>query len=115
MAITLNSLQSEVGFLINGVSADITACETLVAGVAGKKIKIRHLTINSTDALSIWIGEGAAAGTIDNNLIGPVSFGALQTLQWDFNPLLELTTAYYLLCDAGAAGNVCIFAQGVIQ
>ena len=115
MAITVTSPSVKVGFLANAVSANISACETILAKTTGKKIKIKHLTINSTAAISIWIGEGAAAGTIDNNLIGPLDFAALQTIQWDFWPLLELTSDYLLLCDASGAGQVCIFAQGVIE
>jgi len=115
MSITITSPNSKVGFLVNAVSSDLQACETILAQTAGKRIKISHLTISSTAAISIWIGEGGAAGTIDNNLIGPISFGALQTIQWNFWPLLELTDDYLLLADAGGAGQVCIFAQGVIE
>lgn len=115
MAIVVTSPTVKVGFIANAVSADITGCETILAKVTAKRIKIKHLTINSTAAISIWIGEGAAAGTIDTNLIGPLDFAALQTMRWDFWPLLELTTANLLLCDADGAGQVCIFAQGYIE
>ena len=115
MGITVTSPTVKVGFIANAVSADITGCETILAQTADKRIKISHLTINSTAAIGIWIGEGAAAGTIDNNLIGPSDFGALQSMQWNFWPLLELTSDFLLLCDADGAGQVCIFCQGYIQ
>jgi len=115
MSIVVTSPNVKVGFIANAVSADITGCETILAKTTGKRIKISHLTINSTAAISIWIGEGSAAGTIINNLIGPLDFTALQTIQWSFWPLLELTSDYLLLCDADGAGQVCIFAQGVIE
>jgi len=115
MAIVVSSPTVRMGYIANAVSADIQACETILAKTTDKSIKIKHLTINSTAAISIWIGEGAAAGTIDNNLIGPLDFAALQTMQWDFWPLLELTSDYLLLCDADGAGQVCIFAQGFIS
>lgn len=115
MAIVVTSPTVKVGFIANAVSADITGCETILAQTTGKRIKLKHLTINSTAAISIWIGEGAAAGTIDNNLIGPLDFAALQTMQWNFWPLLELTSDYLLLCDADGAGQVCIFCQGYIE
>jgi len=115
VAITITSPNSKVGFIVNAVTADAQACETVLAQTAGKRIKLSHLMIASTAAISIWLGEGAAAGTIDTNLIGPISFGALQILQWNFWPLLELTDDYLLMIDAGGAGQICTFCQGVIE
>ena len=109
MAITITTGGVKQGFILNATSADASGTETLQAGVAGKKIKVRHVTMNNltAGALSFTL-SGAAA------LIGPISIGANSSLQWDFNPLMELTTAQALEITADA-GNICVFAQGVIQ
>jgi pantoate kinase len=109
MAISVTTPQSTVGFIANGTSADASGTEVLVAGVAGKKIKVRHVTFNNltAGALSFTL-SGAAA------LIGAVSVGANSSLQWDFNPYMELAVAQDLEITAGA-GAVCVFAQGKIE
>jgi len=115
MAISVTSPSSKVGFIKNCTSADSSGCEEIHAAVAGKKIKIRHLTVNSTDAIAITIGEGETGGAVTTALLGPIEFSAGLTLQWDFNPPLELTAATSLTVDADGAGQICIFCQGVIE
>ena len=109
MAISITSPQAKQGFIVNGLSVDASGTETLVAGVAGKKIKIRHVTMNNrtAGALSFTL-SGAAA------LIGPVSIGANSSLQWDFNPMMELAAGQALEITAGS-GNIMVFVQGVIE
>ena len=109
MAIAITSPSAKVGFIKNATSADASGGETILAGVAGKKIKIRHVTFNNltAGALSFTL-SGAAA------LIGPVSVGANSSLQWDFNPLMELTAAQALTI-AATAGSICVFVQGVVE
>lgn len=117
MAIAITNPGAKVGFIANGVSADASGVEEVVAAVAGKKIKVRHVTLNNLTggALSFTLGEGETIpGTIDTALIGPVSIGANSSLQWDFNPLMEVSIATNLVLEAGA-GAVAIFAQGVIE
>jgi len=117
MAITVTSPASKVGFIVNGVSADASGCEELLAApAAGLCIKIRHLTINNgANAISITLGQGETGGSVTTALIGPIAFAANTSLQWSFNPLMELTAATALTCDASGAGNVCIFCQGLIE
>jgi len=109
MAITVTSPQAKVGFIKNAVSANASGTEEIIAGVAGKKIKVRHVTMNNltAGALSFTL-SGAAA------LIGAVSIGANSSLQWDFNPSMELATAQALEITVGS-GNICIFCQGTIE
>ena len=109
MAITVTNPQSKVGFIKNATSADASGTEEIIAGVADKKIKVRHVTMNNltAGALSFTL-SGVAA------LIGAVSIGANSSLQWDFNPPMELTTAQALEITVGA-GNICIFCQGTIE
>lgn len=116
MAITLTTPQTKVGFLVNGVSADASGCEELVAAVTGKSIKVRHLTINNgANAISITIGAGETEGAVTTALIGPIAFAANTSLQWDFNPPMQLAAATSLMVDASGAGAICILAQGVIE
>lgn len=117
MAITVTSPQAKVGFIKNAVSADASGCEEIIAApAAGLCIKVRHLTINNgANAISITIGEGETGGAVTAALIGPVAMAANSSLQWDFNPPMELTAATALTVDASGAGAVCIFAQGVIE
>jgi len=109
MAITVTSPQSKIGFIKNATSADASGTETIMAGVAGKKIKVRHVTMNNLTAGALnFTLSGAAA------LIGPISIGANSSLQWDFNPPMILATAQALEITAGS-GNVCVFCQGVVE
>ncbi len=116
MAIVKTTPEAKVGFLVNATSADASDCEELVAAEAGKRIKVRHVTFNNltAGALDFILGEGETADDPTTNLIGPVSVGANSTLQWDFNPLMELAVGTSLTFEA-ESGNVCVFAQGFIQ
>lgn len=115
MGITVSIPASQASFIVNGVSADVSDCEVLLAGIAGKKIKVRHLTINSGAAITITIGEGETLGAVTTPLIGPISFAANTSMQWNFNPSMELTVGTALTVDASGAGAICVFAQGKIQ
>lgn len=118
MAIAVTTPASKVGFIVNGISADASGCEELLAAVTGKQIKVRQLTIsnNSVGALTVTIGEGETVpGSVDNALIGPVSLLSGQSMQWVFNPDMELTVSKSLVVDASGAGAICVFAQGVIE
>ena len=115
MAIAVTTPSAKVGFIDNATSANASGCEEIHAAVAGKKIKIRHLTINSTDAISITIGAGETGGAVTTALLGPIAFAALESMQWNFNPLLELPAATSLTVDASGAGAFCVFVQGVIE
>jgi hypothetical protein len=105
----------KVGFIANATLANANGGETILAAVSGKSIKVRHLTINSSDALTVTIGEGITGAGVTTALIGPVALPANGSLQWTFNPLMELTLSTALTCDASGAGNICVFVQGVIE
>jgi hypothetical protein len=115
MAIAVTTPGRKQGFIANATSADASACEELVAAVASKIIKVRHLTINSTDAISITIGSGEVGGAVEAALLGPIAFSALQTMQWNFNPYMELPVGKSLTVDADGAGAICVFVQGVVE
>jgi len=115
MAIAITTPAAKVGFIDNATSADASGCEEIHAAVAGKQIKIRHITVNSTDAIAITIGAGKTGAAVTTALLGPIEFAAGSTIQWDFNPYLELTAATSLTVDADGAGQICVFVQGVVQ
>ena len=116
MAINVTRPVPKVGFIANATSADASGCEEIMAAVAGKSIKIRHMTVNVTDALTVTIGEGESGpGSVTTALIGPIAMAANSSLQWNFNPLMELTAATSLTVDTSGAGAICIFCQGVIE
>jgi len=85
--------------------------------VTGKRIKVRHVTFNNltAGALSFTLGAGETAGAVTTALIGPISVGANSSLQWDFNPSMELAVATSLTIDLSGSGNICIFAQGTVE
>ena len=115
MAISVTSPVCGGGsFIVNGVSADASGCEELKAGAAGKTILVDRLTINNgASALSHTIGEGETTpGSVDTALIGPIAMAANTSLQWNFNPPMQLTTAKSLVVDSSGAGAVCVFVQG---
>ncbi len=118
MAITVTTPQSaRSGFILNGVSADVSGCEELKAApAAGVFIIVDHLTINNgANAISITIGQGAAAGAVEAALIGPIAMAANTSLQFTFPFGMKLTAAKSLTVDASGAGAICIFAQGRVE
>lgn len=117
MSITVTSPSSKVGFIKNAVSANASGCEEIIAATSGKQIKIRHLTINNGEnALSHTIGEGETTpGSVDTALIGPIAMAANTSLQWNFNPPMDLTVAKSLVLDSSGSGAVCVFVQGEIE
>jgi len=119
MAIALtNPAVGTFGFFLNATSVDVSGVEVLKAAPgAGLSIYVDHITLNSTAAIALSIGEGETVpGTVDTVLIGPVEFPALQTLQWDFrNGGIKLTANTLLCIDADGAGNICCFVSGRIE
>lgn len=116
MAITVTSPQTTVGFIKNATTADASACEEIIpAPPAGVNIRLRHVTINSAAANTITLGAGVSGGGVEAALLGPISFGAGTTLQWEFEPLLHLPAAKSLTIDASAPGVVTVFCQGFIE
>ncbi|MCK4827439.1 hypothetical protein KA005_67540 [bacterium] len=117
MAISITTPSpGKFGWIINATSADASGCEELKAAVAGKSIIVDHLTINSGAAITITIGEGETGGAVTTALIGPVSFAANQSMQWDFlRGGMKLTAATSLTVDTSGAGNICVFASGRIE
>ena len=108
------------GWIINATSADASGCEELKAApAAGKSIIVDYLTVNSAAAITITIGQGETGGAVTTDLIGPISFAANQSIQFDFrdfrNGGIALTAATSLTVDASGAGNICIFATGRIE
>jgi hypothetical protein len=118
MAITVTSPSvATSGFIKNGVSADASGCEEIHSAVSGKKIKIRHVTLNNltAGALSFTLGQGETGGAVTTALIGAVSIGANSSLQWNFNPMMELAENTSLTIDLSGAGNICAFVQGKVE
>ncbi len=119
MAITVTTPQSaRSGFILNGVSADVSGCEELKAApAAGVSIIVDHLTINNgANAISVTIGEGESVpGSVDTALIGPIAMAANTSLQFTFPFGMKLTAAKSLTVDASGAGAICIFAQGRVE
>ena len=103
------------GFIDNATCEDASGCGEIHAAVAGQKIKIKQLTINSTAAIAITIGAGLSGSAVTAALIGPIDFAAKSIIKWNFNPPLELPTATSLTVDSSGAGNIFIFVQGVIE
>ena len=111
MAVAVTSPQASTwGMIKNATSANASGGEEIMAATAGKKIKVGHVTFNNltAGALNFTLQDAAAA------LIGPVSVGANSSLQWNFNPMMELTTAQALNITADS-GNVCVFVTGKIE
>ena len=118
MAISITTPSpGKFGWIINATSADASGCEELKAApAAGTSIYIDHLTVNSGAAITITIGEGETTGAVTTAIVGPVSFAANQSMQWDFlRGGIKLTAATSLTVDASGAGAICIFASGRVE
>jgi hypothetical protein len=115
MAITLVSngvLKS--GFSVNGNSADLSGCETLVAAVAGKSICLERLAISFGAAINVTIGAGETTGAVTTVLVGPIYGAENSTVELVFERPIKLAAATALTADASGAGNVTIVADGFV-
>lgn len=115
MAYVVTTPDAAYGFICNAVGDDISGCEEILAAVAGKKIIVKHVTINSGANITITLGAGETGGNVTTALLGPITFAANTSMVWNFSPYMYLPTATSLTCDSSGAGNICIFVQGVIQ
>ena len=109
MAITITSPQAKIGFIKNGVSADANAGEIILAAVAAKSHKISHITLNNRSAGALEFTLTGAA-----NLIGPISIGANSSLQWNFNPYMEVGVNQEVTITV-PVGAVAVFLQGFTE
>ena len=103
-AITVSTSSARVGFIDNAITVSAGGCQEIHAAVADKKIKVRHITINSTAAISITIGAGRSGSDVGAAIVGPLAFGALGTIQMDFNTLVELATNTALTVASSGTG-----------
>ena len=122
MAISTNALSltvpcgahlDVVPWAVNGSSADATGCETLKAAPgAGYSLCITRLFILVGAAITVTIGSGANAGSVETVLVGPLG-GAAGTYVLDVrdHPVV-LAENKALSVDASGAGVVCIYAEG---
>lgn len=118
MAIAVTTPAVETfGFICNATSADASGCEEIKATPgAGKAIYIRHVTISSGGAIGITLGAGESGpGSVEAALLGPVTFAANETIQWNFNPCLKLPDNKSLTVDSSGAGAVLVFVQGHVK
>jgi len=102
------------GWIISATSADASGCEELLAApAAGVSIVLDEITINNgAAAISITIGEDAAAGAVVHAVIGPVAMAVNTSLQFMFPYGILLKSAHALTVDASGAGAICIVARG---
>ena len=119
MAISVtNPKTGKFGFILNGVSADASACEELkTAPAAGTSIIVDHLTINNGAGVqSITIGEGETAGAVTTALIGPIAMAANTSLQFNFlRGGMKLSAATSLTVDSSSNTALAIFVQGRVE
>lgn len=116
MAISITTPSpAKFGWIINATSADASGCEELKAApAAGLSIVIDHLTLNTTDALTLTIGAGETGGAVTTAILGPIAMPANSTLKWDFPSGIILAAATSLTVDSSGAGNILVFAYGRI-
>ena len=105
------------GWILNGISADISACEELKPALPGQSIVVDHLTINNgAGAQSITVGQGESGpGSVETALIGPIAMAVNTSLQWNFPQGMVLTAGKSLTADSSSNTAVCIFAYGRVE
>ena len=114
MAITVSAQQpSSHGFAVNGSSADLSGCETLVAAPGeGRSLRLAALTISTGAAMSVTIGTGESGGAVETVVFGPVYLAANTQFVKVFREPLLLAENKPLTVDTSAAGNVTVFVEG---
>jgi len=123
MAITVSTPQARrFGFILNGVSADISGAEILKAAIPGSSIVVEFLCINNgAGAQGITIGEGINGAAVLTPLLGPLTMPANTSLQFDFAREgsavkgMALTPGLSLTCDSTSNTGVCIFVIGRVE
>ncbi len=119
MAITLTTPQpAGSGFAVNGTSADLSACEILIAAPAtGVSIYLERVSISCAADIDVTIGEGETTGDVTTEILGPVTFKAAggNAFVHVFRQPIKLTAATALTCDASGAGQTTILVEGYIE
>lgn len=116
MAITVTTLAPyPYGFANNGVSADASGCEELVAAVAGKSHYIEGIIISTGAAISVTIGAGETGGAVTASILGPIAFSADSTLYWKFARPIKVAAATAIVVDTSGAGAVTVFVEGYTE
>jgi len=122
-AVTLKKLQTDrTGFVVNGNSADLSGCETLRAGVTGKKIYLERIVIsNGATAQTVTVGFGETSSDVTTTAAGPIYLGAnsqatiVYTRPVTIPDATTAITGVALTADANSAGAVTINVQGYIK
>jgi len=97
---------------INATSDDASGCEEIKAAPgAGYALCISRLIIGIGAAITVTIGDGAAAGAVETIAIGPVG-GAAGTYAFEFPRPIQLTANKALTVDASGAGAICVWVEG---
>lgn len=112
MAVTAVTNTSKGGWIVNAYSADASACEVMLAAVAGARHVLTNITINSGAAITVTIGDGEAASAVETVRLGPLDMAAGASINIPLPGGLYCTTNKALTVDAEGAGIVCIVAQG---
>lgn len=128
MSITLVSNNvAKSGFVVNGNTADLSGCETIVSGVTGKSIYIERIAVSFGAAITVTIGAGELTPTtttttvapgrwdVSTVLVGPLYGAENTTVELVFTRPIKLAAATDLTADASGAGNVTIVVQGFIE
>lgn len=128
MSITLvTNNVAKRGFVVNGNSADLSGCETLVTGVSGKSIYVERVAVSFGAAITVTIGSGETTPTtttttcapgrwdVTTILVGPLYGAANTTVELTFTRPIKVAAATDLTVDASGAGDVTIIVQGFIE
>lgn len=101
------------GWCVTAQTADASGCEELLAApAAGVSIRLDHIMIGSSGAITVTVGEGETAGAVTTTIFGPWTIAAGATLDLTFHRPIILTAATSLTIDASGASNLGIMAEG---
>ena len=110
------------GFAINATSADLSACEEILAAPSSGSIVLEqiHITTQVKD-MTVTIGAGETTNACTTIIVGPISFNTeITAAGWApfgqyslvFTRPIKLAAVTSLTVDASGAGLIQLFASG---
>lgn len=94
-------------------SSDMTTPETLKSAISGVAFIVDRVHINTGDVMTVTIGSGEEAGTIDVIFLGPVSMPANGAVNMYFGGSgLLLGSGKFISAETDSAGYARVFISG---
>jgi len=113
ITVTTHTLGSGSGFSKQGISADASGTETIVAAVAGKSHIIKSIMIYCLSAITVTIQDNTGTPVV---IAGGITFTTTaQPAVFTFRHPIKVPAGKSIDVDASGAGQVVVLIEGYTE